>query len=535
MGARARRHVWENLRHGHRRERRPLVRHDPERGVVIAKGRRFVAVSNRLPIVVSRDAAGDLTVRSGSGGLVTALAPVLSNRGGIWVGWPGMERTPDLDSKLQEASRGAGYVLRPVHVDAAEAELFYNGFANGIIWPLFHDMPSLCSFVPEAWHAYQRANKRFAAVVADCCTKTDHIWVHDYHLMRVAQEVRALGVTTRLGFFLHIPFPPLDIFLRLPWRAEVLRSLLAYDLVGFQTLRDRRNFLYCVRRLLPEWRVHGKGSVVTAYFEDREVRVGTFPISIDYAEFEGRARTSGVEKAAAKLRGQLGERTIVLGVDRLDYSKGIPEKLEAFRRALRRHPELRGTTTLVQIAVPSRQDVPEYRELRARIDQLVGEINGEFTKAGWAPIHYLYQSLDRDALLAYYRAGDVCLLTPLKDGMNLVAKEYCACRVDRRGSLILSEFAGAAAQMHRWALTVNPHDVDGVADAIHRACSMPPGEQENRMRHLRRIVRTNDIYRWVDEFLEAAACMNLEDFPFQEDYIPPMEPHAPADRTVQET
>lgn len=495
-------------------------------------GRRFVAVSNRLPIVVSRDEAGCLRARPGSGGLVTALAPVLSNRGGLWVGWPGMEQAPELDPVLAEASRTAGYVLKPVHLEAADADLFYNGFANGTIWPLFHDMPSQSTFLPEAWHGYKRANKRFAAVVGECCEEADLIWVHDYHLMRVAEEVRARGLATRIGFFLHIPFPPLDMFLRLPWRDEVLRSLLAYDLVGFQTLRDRRNFLYCVKRLLPEWRVGGKGSVVTARNQDREVRVGTFPISIDYGEFEGRARTPHVEQAAAELRGQLGDRTIVLGVDRLDYSKGIPEKLEAFRRALRRHPELQDTTTLVQIAVPSRQDVPEYQELRARIDQMVGEINGEFTKGGWAPIHYRFQNLDRDALLAHYRAADVCLLTPLKDGMNLVAKEYCACRIDGKGSLVLSEFAGAASQMHRWALTVNPHDVDGVADAIHRACCMPAGEQRNRMRHLRRTVRTNDIYRWVDEFLEAAVCKSLTDFPFQEDYMPPMEPHTPSDRTV---
>jgi trehalose 6-phosphate synthase len=440
-----------------------------------------------------------------------------------------MEWAPDIDPVLREASRAAGYVLRPVHLETADAELFYNGFANGIIWPLFHDLPSHCAFIPEAWQAYQRANKRFAETVAECCGEADHIWVHDYHLMRVAEEVRALGVATRLGLFLHVPFPPLDMFVRLPWRAEVLNSLLAYDLVGFQTLRDRRNFLYCVNRLLPEWRVRGKGTVVTAESQGREVRVGSFPISIDYAEFEGGARTPEVEAAAATIREQLGDRTIILGVDRLDYTKGIPEKLEAFRRALRRHPELRGAATLVQIAVPSRQAVPEYQELRARIDQLVGEINGEFTMDGWAPIHYLFRSLDRDALLAHYRAADVCLLTPLKDGMNLVAKEYCASRTDGQGTLILSEFAGAASQLHRWALTVNPHDVEGVADAIYRACSMPPGEQRNRMRHLRRTVRTNDIYRWVDEFLEAAVSKSLTDFPFQEDYMPPMESHSPPD------
>src|SRR5680860_238745 len=483
----------------------------------------FAAVSNRLPITLSRDKDGTVRPLPGAGGLVTALAPVLSNRGGQWVGWPGIEEAADLDAILDEASRVAGYVLRPVHLTASDADLYYNGFSNGIIWPLFHDLPSRCDFAPEAWDAYNRVNRIFAEVVARWAADSEYIWVHDYQLMRVGAELREMGVRQPLGFFLHIPFPPLDMFLRLPWRAEVLKALLAYDLVGFQTLRDRRNFLYCVRHLLPDCTTRGQGSVVRVDCEAGEVRVGSFPISIDYADFERRAAAETVQRAARTLREQLGGSTVILGVDRLDYTKGVPEKLDAFRRALLRYPELQGKTTLLQVAVPSRLDVPEYQELRAQIERMVGEINGQFTRGGWAPIQYLFRPLDRTELLAHYVAADVALITPVKDGMNLVAKEYCACNTHENGTLILSEFAGAASQMHRWALTVNPHDVKEVAEAIYLGCTMTSSEKRTRMRHMRRSLKAHDIYRWVDDFLSAAAGKSLQDFPFQEEYMPPLE------------
>ena len=481
----------------------------------------FVAVSNRLPVKLERRDDGSLHALPGGGGLVTALAPVLSNRGGRWVGWPGIEESDDVGPVLETASRVAGYALCPVYLSQKDSESYYNGFSNGILWPLFHDQASRCDFDPRTWDAYQHANQKFAAAVAGWCDSGQHVWVHDYHLMHFAVELRRLGVKTSLGFFLHIPFPPLDIFLRLPWRAEVLRALLAFDLIGFQTLRDKRNFLYCVRHLLPECRPRGNAWASTVEHEGREVRVGSFPISIDYHDFERRAKSESVQTIAGQLRAQLGDGTVVLGVDRLDYTKGIPEKLDAFREMLLQHPELIGKITLVQIAVPSRLDVPEYRELRARIEQHVGEINGQFTRRGWAPVQYLFRSLDRDELIAHYVAADIALLTPLKDGMNLVAKEYCAASTNDEGVLILSEFAGAAAQMHRWALTVNPHDIRGVAAAIYRAYEMDGGEKRYRMRHMRRSVKNNDIYRWVDDYLSAASGSSLRDFPYQEEHMPP--------------
>jgi trehalose 6-phosphate synthase len=346
------------------------------------------------------------------------------------------------------------------------------------------------------------------------------VWVHDYHLMRMGSALRELGFSGKIGFFLHIPFPPLDIFLKLPWRFQVLRSLLAYDLVGFQTVRDRRNFVQCVRLLAGHARIAGRGAVWSMRVAEREVRVGAFPISIDVGEFARRASEKDVQEKAALVRAGEPERRIILGIDRLDYTKGIPQKLEAFRTLLRRNAELRGRVTLYQFVIPSREDLPRYQEHKTLIERLVGEINGEFTRGGWVPVHYMYRSLEEPRLPAYYLAADVALVTPLKDGMNLVAKEYCATRTDHDGVLVLSEFAGAAAELQKGALLVNPFDTEGVAGALETALAMAPAARQERMRRLRRTVREHDIYRWLDTFLEAAIARELDDFPLVDDYLP---------------
>lgn len=431
---------------------------------------RLVVVSNRLPFVFERDADGRWLGKEGAGGLITALLPVLSDRGGVWIGWPGTaDAGADLEQAVSEASREAGYSLRPVMLEAEEVHNFYQGFSNEVIWPLFHDLQSLCCFDPSYWHTYQQVNRKFAAAVISESGDDDFIWVHDYHLMNVALEARAMGCCARLGFFLHIPFPSPDIYLKLPWRLPLLRALLAYDLIGFQTPSDRRNFVQCVRQLEPDVDVQGKGNVVTLRQVDHTARAASFPISIDYATFFRQAQAPAIVEKAAEIRRLLPRRKLILGVDRLDYTKGIPHRLQAFRNALDRYPQLRERVSLIQVVVPSRVDIPEYHDLKVQIEQLVGEINGRFMRpGGWVPVWYVYSSLTRDDLLAYYRAADIALITPLKDGMNLVAKEYCACS-DDDCTLILSEFAGAAQQLQRGALLVNPYDIEGVADAIYRA------------------------------------------------------------------
>lgn len=480
---------------------------------------RLVVVSNRLPIVLSRD-NGDWVVKPGAGGLVTALAPVLRNRGGTWIGWPGTSEIEAVTGPLEEAATDTGYTLEPVALSEDLISGYYHGFSNEIIWPLFHDFPARSNYQPSYWTAYQAANRVFAQTIAKATSPSDYVWVHDYHLMNVAAQLRALEIPRRTGFFLHIPFPSVDLFMRLPWRFQILSGLLEFDMLGFQTTRDTRNFIHCVRTVIEGVKVSGRNASFTVDLPGRRTSVGTFPIGIDAGFFEENARTPEVEQEVRMSHDRLPNIKIILGIDRLDYSKGLPERIVAFQEALRRYPELQGNVTFIQVVVPSREDVPEYQAQRDAIEQLVSQVNGEFTQPGWVPIHYLYRSLARTELFAYYRMAEICLITPLKDGMNLVSKEYCACNIDGDGILILSEFAGSAAQMHRSAIMVNPHDLEGTAEAIHRAVTMPRDERRARMRRLRANVRREDIFWWTDSFLRAGTSKRLEDFPTVEYFVP---------------
>jgi trehalose 6-phosphate synthase len=489
---------------------------------MVAAPTGLVVVSNRLPFMLSKGDDDRYVTRPGSGGLVTALLPVLRDRGGAWVGWHGStEHGDDLEQALAEATAESGYRLHAVTLTEEERQNFYFGFSNEVVWPLFHDLQTNCNFNPSYWRSYNEVNRKYAEVVAQTTAEDSFIWVHDYQLMMVGHELRRLGANSRLAFFLHIPFPPLDIYVKLPWRFALLRALLEYDLVGFQTLRDRRNFVQCLRALIPESRITGKGQNLSAHVGERSVRIGTFPISIDTDGFVKLANSPEVARKAAELHAQLPNRQLLLGIDRLDYTKGIPHRLDAFRSALERYPDLHEHVTLIQVVIPSREDIAQYHELKVRIDSMIGEINGKFTRpGGWVPIHYVFRSLEPADLLAFYRAAEIGLVTPLKDGMNLVAKEYCACSIEEDCVLILSEFAGAAAQLQNGALLVNPYDIEGVADAIYHAFTMDIGERRARMRRLRRAIREQDVFRWVDSFLQSAIAKDLSAFPLPADYVP---------------
>jgi trehalose 6-phosphate synthase/phosphatase len=491
---------------------------------------RLVIVSNRLPVIMERNDDG-WKVEPGAGGLVTAMAPVLRDRGGVWIGWPGTTEPPtdDLRRAIAGAVADTGYQLVPVFLDEREKQLFYRVFANEVVWPLFHDMTLRCHFLPEAWDVYGVVNARYADAIAEQLQPHDFVWIHDYHLMQVARHLRQAGVDHRLGFFLHIPFPPVDIFAKLPWRRQVLEDLLSYDLIGFQSQRDRRHFARCVSVLMPDRvtvRSRSGYSLITHRHGDRQVLVGVFPIGIDAAGFARDAADPGVSERAWYLHENYPDRQIILGVDRLDYTKGVPEKLEAFRQLLIHRPEWNEKVTLVQVVVPSRWEIPHYDQLKQEIERLVGEINGEFSRPGWVPVHYHYRSLTREELLAYYRTAELLIASPWKDGMNLVAKEYCACDIEERGVLLLSEFAGAAAQLHRHAIMFNPHDIVGMAEAIGHALELPEDERRRRMRGLRRNVRNQDVFWWVDRFLQAALKRRLADFPLVDDFYPSASPMA---------
>jgi trehalose 6-phosphate synthase/phosphatase len=486
---------------------------------------RLIIVSSRLPVLLEQAATGRWQTKPGSGGLVAAIAPIMKKQGGLWIGWPGKTVTEDMDIEnlLRGAKRDFGCTFKAVPLTAKEVAGFCYGFANEILWPLFHDLQSRCYFAPGYWKVYRNVNRKFAEVVYRNSCENDHIWVHDYHLIGVGRELRRLGLTSKVAYFLHIPFPPLDLFLKLPWCFQILNALLAYDLVGFQTQRDKRNFVQCVRAMSKDVLVRGEDKVSTAKVDQRDVRIGSFPISIDFDEFALMAESTEVDRRVAEIQVNLGSetnrRTLLLGVDRLDYIKGIPEKLAAFRNTLQRFPRLRNKISLIQIVVPSRMNIPKYRDLKLDIDRMVSDINGKYAQTDWVPIHYIFRSVDRTELIALYRAADIALITPLKDGMNLVAKEYCAANVTENGVLILSEFAGAAAQLRADALLVNPYDIEEVADIIAAACDMPLAERRRRMQILRKKVRKYDIYRWVDSFLNVVFARDQTAFPPLEDYI----------------
>jgi alpha,alpha-trehalose-phosphate synthase [UDP-forming] len=464
---------------------------------------RLINVSNRLPVEI-RNRAGKPRLSASSGGLASALDSIWRNHHGLWIGWAGPVEAESAGPLLQKAARGRPYSFQAVPLSTQEVSKFYSGFANEIIWPLFHEMPSRCNFDPEYWEVYQRVNRKFAQAAADSTNAKDFIWVHDYHLMLMGHYLREAGCASRAGFFLHIPFPAPDIFEKLPWRKSILRCMLGYNLIGFQTDRDRFNFLNCIDRILPEASSERAHSHNIVTYDHHRTKVATFPISISFEEFANHAASHEVEVAANQLRRELSNNFMVLGVDRMDYTKGIPERLKAFRILLRRYPELRHRVTFVLVVVPSREDIKEYKALRREVELLVSQINGEFTEAGWVPIHYIHRNLTRKQLLSYYRAADIGLITSLKDGMNLVAKEFCAAQIDEQGVVIISEFAGAAAELQHGALVVNPNDLAGVAEAIHRACVMPVEEKRARMKLLRDVVRTYNVQGWAESFLEVA-------------------------------
>lgn len=448
----------------------------------------MVVVANRLPVQIN-----DLGQwETSPGGLVSALAPILKEREGAWVGWPGVADEEVDPFQVDEMSQ------IPVAVSADEVDGFYHGFCNGTIWPLYHDAVRPPEFHRHWWAPYVEVNQRFAEATARIAGKGDLIWVHDYQLQLVPAMLRQLRPDLKIGFFLHIPFPPVELFARLPWRGPLVDGLLGCDVVAFQTRKSAQNFSTAARRYAgargPKWR--------ELTHDGRTVKVDRAPIGIDTTGFEKLASDPEVLNRASGLRHRTGNpRLIVLGVDRLDYTKGIDIRLKAFQTILSRDALTPSDVQFIQIAVPSREAVPLYQEIREDVERLVGQINGESARAGLPAVHYLYRSLEPEDLVAAYLAADVMMVTPLRDGMNLVAKEYVATRTDNSGVLMLSEFAGAAEQM-RSALIVNPHDVDSVADTLHQALEMSPDEQARRMRALRKVVADEDVFDWADRCLE---------------------------------
>ncbi len=457
---------------------------------------RVILVSNRLPISV-RVEHGELVVGRSSGGLATGLSGFHDRGDGIWIGWPGetWRLTPDQGKTLRDSLTALRAV--PVELTASEVQRYYDGFSNGVLWPLLHYELDKLPLTAEGWETYVRVNGRFADAIVDQYRPGDLIWVHDYQLALVPDLVRRQLPDAAIGFFLHVPFPSAEVFRLLPWRRQILEGMLGSSLIGFHTVSYVLHFLTSAANVLGSETRPGRVG-----FGGRSIRVGTFPMGIDAAGYEALGGRSSVVAEAERLRGPAGGAALIVSVDRLDYTKGIPRRLLAFERLLEKYPRLRGRVRLVQVAAPSRGSVGQYREIQRTVNEIVGRINGRFASPGYDPIHYISQSLDSERLAALYRAATIALVTPLRDGMNLVAKEFAASRVDGDGVLVLSEFAGAAAELTD-ALMVNPYDLDSVATTIHDALEMPEEDRRARMAGLRERVRTHDVHRWAREFVAA--------------------------------
>jgi trehalose 6-phosphate synthase/phosphatase len=453
---------------------------------------RLVVVANRLPLTIRRTGGRWHGERS-SGGLVAALAPIMERAEGLWVGWPGEMPVGDASGRaalLAGWERDHG--LASVEIPAGVGRAYYEGYANNTLWPLFHGFPSRVAFDPETFHAYEDVNERFATAIIERLRPRDLVWVHDYQLLLVPQLVRASRPEVRVGFFLHVPFPAPEVFRILPHRAEVLRGMLGADVIGFQTHEHLGAFRRTIQGVLGIEsrmdRVEVDGRVVTL-----EAR----PIGIIPEPWEQRVTEDPVvRRRIGEIRRGHADRRLVIAVDRLDYTKGIPERLRAFRHFLDSRPSWRGAVTLIQVAVPSREGIPRYAALRREVNELVGEINGDLGTAEWTPVTYLRRSVTMRELAALYAAADVGWVASLRDGMNLVAKEYVACQRERAGVLLLSEFAGAAGEMGE-ALRVNPYDVVGSAEALERALTMPEDERADREAALLARVRRNSAVAWA--------------------------------------
>ena len=451
---------------------------------------RLILVSNRLPVTIQDDPSGQKVTRS-SGGLVSGLDPLHLNGDGIWIGYPGTEPDENASEMLAEMR------LEPIEIPESEYTGYYEGFSNGAIWPLFHYLLEYCDFEPVAFEAYRRVNERFAEKVLEHAKGDDTIWVHDYHLMLVPGLLREELPGARIGFFLHIPFPAAEVLRVMPQREEILRGLLGADLIGVHTYDYVDHLAQSFRRVLG---LEARQGVVN--LPGRSIRIEAHPLGIDVERQREAAFSDEAERILNQYKRTIGDSQVILGVDRLDYTKGIPNKLEAFKSLLDRETRWREGAVFIQVAVPTREAIGGYRDQKSEVERLVGEINGLYGKRGKTPVQYIYNSVSPAELGALYRLADVAFVAPIRDGLNLIAKEYVACRDDGGGVLVLSEFAGAATELGE-ALRVNPWDIEGAADQLERALEMGFGERNERMGPMYRRVVENDVYRWVDRFMRS--------------------------------
>lgn len=459
-------------------------------------GRRVIIISNRLPVSVSKE-NGRTMISPSSGGLATGLASYHREREGIWIGWPGYNPTTEKEKTGLRNRLLNEFNCYPVYLSNLEIKKYYNGFSNDTLWPLFHCFTTKCSYDPTEWEFYKSVNGKYCRSLLEVVRPDDIIWIQDYHLMLLPEMVRREIPEATIGFFLHIPFPSMEVFRYLPWRNEILNGISGADLIGFHTYDYSRHFLSCVLRILGK--EHNYGQIVV---DSRVVKVDTFPMGIDAAKFIEAVGTGEVDAEINNLMKNIKNNKVILSVDRLDFTKGIPERLKAFEVFLEQYPEWRGKVTYIMLCVPSRDKIQQYQLLKKEVDELVGRINGRFAAPGWSPILYMYRSIPFPSLVSLYTSADLALVTPLRDGMNLVSKEYLACQGQvKNGMLILSETAGSAAELGE-AIIVNPNNINSMAEAIHQGLTMPEEDKKAALKLMINRIKRYNVFRWADDFVE---------------------------------
>jgi len=455
--------------------------------------KRILIVANRLPVKIVQKQGG-MEYQASEGGLASGVGSIYKKNNNLWIGWPGApvdaKDQPDIEKDLALQN------LFPIFLSGKEINEYYEGFSNETLWPLFHYSPTYASYNPEHWDAYRKVNRKFADAIIQKATKDDIIWIHDYQLLLVPEMVREALPQVSIGFFNHIPFPSYEIFRLIPWRKELLRGVMGADVIGFHTYDDVRHFISAANRIL---NVNGMANEL--FITDRLIAIDAFPISIDYKKYRQLAESTQTKRNERKLRQLINYNKLIISIDRLDYSKGILHRLRAYELLLERYPQLKGKITHIQLVVPSRDTVPQYKALNEEINKLVSHINGRFGSIGWQPVQHFYRSFPPHLLSALYKAADVALVTPMRDGMNLVSKEYIASKTDGKGVLILSEMAGAARELSE-ALIVNPNDIWQVCETIYQALNMPEEEQKRRITSMQQTVSTFDIHNWVNNFMD---------------------------------
>lgn len=463
---------------------------------------KTIIVSNRLPIKIKKE-KNEMIYMPSEGGLATGLGSIYKEGDNIWVGWPGLALTKSVE-KDEVEERLKKENMRPVFLSGQEIEDFYEGFSNETLWPNFHYFNEYTVYDENLWKAYQKVNKKFAAAIEDELEEGDTLWIHDYQLLLLPKMIRDIKENISIGFFLHIPFPSYESFRRLPWRRELLNGMMGADFLGFHTYDDMRHFLSSVNRLAGIGNSNGQIDL-----GNRPILADALPMGIDYEKYASAASLPDTLDREVRYRTSLGEVKLILTIDRLDYSKGIPQRLKAFERFLSENKSFLNKVSLLMVVVPSRDNVPKYAQLKEEIDLLVGRINGKFGRLNWTPIHYFYRSFPLNALSAFYRMAHVALVTPMRDGMNLVCKEYIASKLDQKGVLILSEMAGASKELSD-AIIINPNDIQQLVDAMLEALTMPEGEQKRRMSIMQESIKRYNIHAWVNLFMERLAFIKKE-------------------------